>query len=388
MIPRQYRIAPIWMARLAIIICVLIIGNWFVFIPWGLDLIMLVKKDFGYVLFLLCIGSICSMQLTRKVLIPRLGPRALLPIGTIFFGLAVYLWATATSLAVFALMALPVGVAFGLINPCAAFLTVQAEQETGKRLLTFHHACFSIGSLLGVLIGSLYASTGLNPNYLFFYLMITGMTLGVTFYFISDTSIKKADNIPPEEVKRAIKLPNGDTLLFGAIAAVSMGTYGIILDWSALWLTRDIGVTLALGGLGIFAYSGAEIFARLFGAEIIQRFGERFIGSSALIFGCVIMIFATMSKELSFIIIAFFAFGFSSANFLPLVQGVAAKRNNDKASEIVTDIQTISFIGFLFGPPIVGLIAEYVSIAACMYVLSIVWIISSLMMRKYFSAAS
>lgn len=388
MIPRQYRIAPIWMARLSIIVCVLIIGNWFVFIPWRLDLIMLAKKDFGYVLFLFGIGSICSMQLTSKILIPRFGPRALLPIGTIFFGLSVYLWATATSLAVFALMALPVGFAFGLINPCAAFLTVQAEQETGKRLLTLHHACFSIGSLLGVVIGGLYASTHLNPNNLFFYLMIAGMILGVTFYFISDTSIKKADNTPREKVKRAIKLPNSDTLLFGAIAAVSMGTVGIILDWSALWLTRDIGVTLALGGLGIFAYNGAEIFARLFGAEIIQRFGERFIGSSALIFGCVIMIFATMSKELSFIIIGFFAFGFSAANFLPLVQGVAAKRNHGKASEIVTDIQTISFIGFLFGPPIVGLIAEYVSIAACMYVLCIVWIFSALIMRKYFSAVS
>ena len=81
MIPRQYRIAPIWMARFAIIVCVLIIGNWFVFIPWGLDLIMLVKKVFGYVLFLFGIGSICSMQLTSKVLITRLGPRALLPIA-------------------------------------------------------------------------------------------------------------------------------------------------------------------------------------------------------------------------------------------------------------------------------------------------------------------
>ena len=63
-------------------------------------------------------------------------------------------------------------------------------------------------------------------------------------------------------------------------------------------------------------------------------------------------------------------------------------RNHDKASEIVTDIQTISFIGFLFGPPIVGLIAEYVSIAACMYLLCIVWIISALIMRKYFSVVS
>ena len=50
---KRFFIAPIWMARLAIIACVLIIGNWFVFIPWKLDLIMLAKKDFGYVLFLL-----------------------------------------------------------------------------------------------------------------------------------------------------------------------------------------------------------------------------------------------------------------------------------------------------------------------------------------------
>ena len=43
---KRFFIAPIWMARLAIIACVLIIGNWFVFIPWKLDLIMLAKKDF------------------------------------------------------------------------------------------------------------------------------------------------------------------------------------------------------------------------------------------------------------------------------------------------------------------------------------------------------
>ena len=381
-------IAPIWMARLAIIICVLSFGNWFVFIPWKLDLIMLAKNDFGYILFLFGIGSICAMQLSSKVLIPHFGARALLPIGTVFFAIAVYLWATATSLPVFAIMALPVGVAFGVINPCSAFLTVQAEQETGKRLLTLHHACFSIGSLSGVVIGGLFAATGINPTYLFSYLMVVGISLGVSFYFISDTSIKKADKAPAKEKQKRFRLPNGDTLLFGVIAAVSMGTVGIILDWSALWLTRDIGVTLALGGLGIFAYNGAEIIARLFGAQIIKRFGERLIGSTALIFGCLTMIAATMSKELVFIIIAFFAFGLSSANFLPLLQGAAAKRHQEKASEIVTDIQTISFTGFLFGPPIVGLIAEYVSIAACMYVLCIVWMLSALIMHQYFSTAA
>ena len=36
------------MSRFAIIICMLIIGNWFVFIPWKIEEIGLSKKNFCY----------------------------------------------------------------------------------------------------------------------------------------------------------------------------------------------------------------------------------------------------------------------------------------------------------------------------------------------------
>jgi hypothetical protein len=68
-------IPTISMSRFAIITCMLIIGNWFVFIPWKIEKIGLSKKNFGYILVLFGIGSTFSMQATNKLLIPKLGPR-------------------------------------------------------------------------------------------------------------------------------------------------------------------------------------------------------------------------------------------------------------------------------------------------------------------------
>ena len=103
-----------------------------------------------------------------------------------------------------------------------------------------------------------------------------------------------------------------------------------------------------------------------------------------MLVGCLIMIAATYSRELIPIVIAFGAFGLCSANFLPLLMGVAARCNPDNAAGVVSDITTVSFVGFVIGPPIVGLIAEYVSISACMYLLAGIWMVTSLFMRQYF----
>ena len=381
--PTSPPLSPIIVARSTIIICIQTVGCWFVFIPWKLDMLDLAKKDFGYVLLAFGIGSILSMQITNKVLIPRIGPQCLLPIGMIAFSIALYSWVTSPGIMMFAILAFPVGFTFGLINPSATVITVAAERETGRRLLPLHHACFSVGSLMGIIVSSLYAATELPPEWLFFTLMLVGILGGAVCYLLSDARIVRTVKATSEAAQQ-LRLPSGDTLVFGSIAAVSMGTVGIILDWSALWLTRDIGLVLALGGIGIFAFNGTEVLARLFGERIITRFGERVVGTWAMLVGCLIMIAATYSRELIPIVIAFGAFGLCSANFLPLLMGVAARRNPDNAAGVVSDITTVSFVGFLIGPPIVGLIAEYVSISACMYLLAGIWMVTSLFMRQYF----
>ena len=147
-------IPAIFMSRFAIIICMLIIGNWFVFIPWKIEEIGLSKKNFGYILLLFGIGSIFSMQATNKLLIPKLGPHFLLPLGVIAFSVIIFLWVSTETALTLALMTVPVGFSHGMISTCAIVITVDTEQATGQRLLPLHHACFSIGNLFCVLIGS------------------------------------------------------------------------------------------------------------------------------------------------------------------------------------------------------------------------------------------
>ncbi len=180
-------ISAIFMFRFAIIICMLIIGNWFVSIPWKIEEFGLSKKNFGYILLLCGIGSIFSMQATNKLLIPKLGPHFLLPLGVIAFSMIIFLWVSTETAFTFALMALPVVLSFGVINPCAIVITVETEQATGQRLLPLHHACFSIGNLFGVLIGSFFASLAFSPLSLFFALMMLGILYGLTCLLFSNT---------------------------------------------------------------------------------------------------------------------------------------------------------------------------------------------------------
>mgnify|MGYP001264123503 CR=1 FL=1 len=96
-----------------------------------------------------------------------------------------------------------------------------------------------------------------------------------------------------------------------------MGTIGIILDWSALWLTRDIGLALALGGVGIFAFNSSEIVVLMFGTSLISRFGERGMGTSAMLLGCVSMVAATYSQSLAAIVFSSQLWSFAAQILFP-----------------------------------------------------------------------
>jgi hypothetical protein len=53
---------------------------------------------------------------------------------------------------------------------------------------------------------------------------------------------------------------------------LNYATMGIILDWSALWLTKDLLVPLYLGGAIIFAFNIGEISARLIASKMLKKY--------------------------------------------------------------------------------------------------------------------
>ena len=133
-------------------------------------------------------------------------------------------------------------------------------------------------------------------------------------------------------------------------------------------------VSMAYGGVIVFAFSLCEIAVRLRGESLIRRFGEMCIGSNVMILGGVVLLPVVLSQNLTLIVVVVLFFGFFSANFLPTAMRNAAEIDLEKAGVNTVDVNTLSIAGMLFGPPLVGYIAEHYSITHTMVVLAIIWL--------------
>ncbi len=131
---------------------------------------------------------------------------------------------------------------------------------------------------------------------------------------------------------------------------------------------------MAYGGVIVFAFILCEIAARLHGESLIRRFGEMCIGSSVIILGGVVLLPVVLSQNPTLIVVVVLFFGFVSANFLPTAMRNAAEIDLEKAGVNTVDVNTLSMVGMLFGPPLVGYIAEHYSITHTMVVLAIIWL--------------
>ena len=62
---------------------------------------------------------------------------------------------------------------------------------------------------------------------------------------------------------------------------INFASIGIIIDWSSLWLTKDLAAPLFLGGLVIVFFNSGEIIARLAASIFIKFLGHQRTGKTS-----------------------------------------------------------------------------------------------------------
>jgi MFS family permease len=154
---------------------------------------------------------------------------------------------------------------------------------------------------------------------------------------------------------------------------MNYATMGIILDWSALWLTKDLLVPLYLGGAVIVAFNVGEIFARLIASKMINKYSEKLVGGYLSIIAGIILFLAILTLNFYVIIFGMILFGFGTANFIAIILRQAIRVTDEPISLTVANLITMGFAGFIFGPALVGYLAEYIGLTFNMYLLSLVW---------------
>ena len=344
------------------------IGIYFVYLPWNMERLNISETQLGVSICAFGFANLFANQFGARIMVPKIGTSYTIIAGTIIFAYNPMIIASVPNYFYFTLFFIPIGIGAGLIFPVLNSQMAIIEQKTNKILIPFTQACFSAGSLCGALGAAFFIKLIPDPRITFFIVGTLFLFYSLFFYFFG---LKK--NYESDEKIEKFKLPENNTLIYGFLLMMNFATLGIIIDWSPIWLTKDLGAPLFLGGLIIIFFNGGEIFARVSASNLIKKFGDIIVGSYFSIISCTILFLSILTSNLYIILFGIIIFGFGTANFVAVVLRQAISETKESIGLTVSNLLTLGFAGFIFGPAIVGYLAELVSLTFNMYLLSVIW---------------
>ena len=344
------------------------IGLYFVYIPWNAERLQITEAEIGIGLFVFGITNLIGNQTSGRLIVPKIGTKNSIAIGLLGISYLPLLLILSPNYFWFLLAFVPFGFFVGFFSPSAQTQISIIEEKTSKVITPLYHAAFSFGSLVGAMT-AFYTIKYIESESLIFSITGSMLILGAVIVFKFGLSKKF------EDLKKTprFKFPKKSILIFGFLMMMNYATMGIILDWSALWLTKDLLVPLYLGGAVIVAFNVGEISSRLIASKMINKYSEKLVGGYLSIIAGIILFLSILTLNFPVIIFGMILFGFGTANFIAIIIRQAIRITDEPIALTVANLITMGFAGFIFGPALVGYLAEYIGLTFNMYLLSLVW---------------
>ena len=158
------------------------------------------------------------------------------------------------------------------------------------------------------------------------------------------------------------KNPDTTLLWLGVICFCCMASEGIMFDWSGVYFKEIVKAPGALVVLGYTSFMISMASGRFLSDILVHKYGAKKV---LIISGIVISAGLYLAVLLPYLIpctIAFMLVGFGVSNVVPIIFNAAGNVKNVPTGIALTIVTSISFLGFLIGPPIIGFIAEMTSL--------------------------
>lgn len=316
----------------------------------------LTEGDLGSILFALPMGQLIIMPFSGKM-VTKFGSHRILIFSLIMYVLCLANLGLATSALQLSLGLFLFGVFGNLANIAVNTQGVYTEVLFKKTIMSSFHGMWSFAGFTGALVGLGMLTLKLTP---FHHFLVVGaiVLLMVAFNFKFLVKAKEKIKNKTSEKKKLFVKPDSSLLWLGVIGFCSMASEGVMFDWSGVYF-KDI--VKAPGPLVILGYTSFMIMmasGRFLGDGLINKFGrERVMQIS----GVMISVGLFTAVFLPYIIpctIAFMLVGLGVATIVPTVYNMAGKNPTVPPGEALTIVSSVSFLGFLMGPPVIGHIAE------------------------------
>ncbi len=327
-------------------------ASWAARIPDIQAKFQLSEGQLGTLLLFLPLGSMIGLPIAGWS-VHQFGSRRVIMIGSFAYALTLPL----IGLAPTTWLIIPVLICYGMLgNIMNISLNTQAldlEDQMGKSILASFHGLWSMAGFTGAGIGAGMIFLDVSPA--IHYFIVTGLSFVIIFF--AQGYIVKERKVS-EEGGLVLRKPDDLLLRIGLIAFLGMMCEGCMFDWSGVYFKKVIQADPSLIALGYVAFMGSMASGRFLTDKVTHRFGKiRVIQVSGLLisFGLITAVLwpTVLAATLGFLMV-----GFGVASIIPVSYSIAGRSKLYSPSVALALVSTISFFGFLIGPPLIGFIAD------------------------------
>lgn len=331
-------------------------GIWASRIPAVRDRLDLTHETLGFGLLFMAAGAVCSFPVTGR-LTDRFGAVAVTRIIAVLYTMSLILLALAGGFSALALFLFVFGAFHGSMDVAMNAWAAEVEQAYEKPLMPSFHAMWSLGAGLGALSG--YAAVQMGLTVMQHFLLAGG---GVVALALGASWVRWTSRTAENEGGAVFALPSGALVLVGATALCGALGEGAVADWSAVFLRDVTQAAESVAALGYAVFSATMVAFRLAGGVVIARFGPvataRFGGVCAAL-GVLGVVSADGAGQA---LAGFALMGIGYAVIMPLAFSRAANDLLVPPGQAIASVATLGYGGLLIGPPLIGFLAEMLTL--------------------------
>lgn len=330
------------------------------------------------------IGSL-GLGLLAGAMIRRFRSSRVAVLGMLTCTVAMLVAGFAPSVWVFGAALFFVGATDGWVDVAQNSHGLRVQRLYKRSINNAFHAMWSIGAVIGGLMGAAATGLGLAVTWHFVIMAVVVVAMNVVSYPMLLKGPEPQSVIESGEDEAG--MPHGrrprriSGRMWGILLALSMiaiaGAWAedAASTWAASYLRDELGAAAGVAAFGFIALQGFQFIGRITGDRMVDRFGQRAVARAG---GA--LVFVGMGLALAFpsvwgTIAGFAAAGVGIATLIPGAFHAADEMPGLKAGTGLTVVGWTLRLAFLISPPLVGAIADTWSLRAGLMILPLMGLV-------------
>jgi MFS family permease len=351
-------------------------SSWASRIPDIKSTLHLSEADLGTVLLALPAGQLMMMSFSGR-LVTKYGSRNMLSLGACLYALELTNLGWASSKWQLALALFIFGLCGNLCNISVNTQAIGVEKIYKRSVMTSFHGAWSTAGFAGAMIGLMMMSFQLAPRMHF--IMVAALVIIATLVARKYTLPGKDTGAP---AKKFFARPDPQLIQLGVIGFCSMAAEGAMFDWSGVYFKQVVKVPPGLVTLGYASFMIMMATGRFTGDFIITKLGRKRtlqISGIAIAVGLLTAVFFPyiVTATIGFLIV-----GFGVSSVVPTVYSTAGRLSNTSPGMALAAVASISFLGFLMGPPLIGYVAQAAGLQYSFAIIALIGFSITLMVSR------